>query len=220
MTTTIIIGANRGIGLGLAKALKAKGHEVYATCRESNAELDALGVHVVTGVDVSDDAVVSVLAEKLSHVNQIEWLVHVSGIWRKETIEDLNFKTMTEQWEVNTLGPLRTAEALLPKLNYGAKIGMLTSRMGSIADNGSGGRYGYRMSKAALNAGAKSLALDLQPKGVAVAILHPGLVATDMTDYDGISIEESVDGLIARMDELTVENSGTFWHANGEVLPW
>jgi NAD(P)-dependent dehydrogenase (short-subunit alcohol dehydrogenase family) len=94
--------------------------------------------------------------------------------------------------------------------------------MGSIADNTSGSSYGYRMSKVALSMAGKSLAHDLKLRGIAVAILHPGLVQTRMTGFTsgGITPEESVKGLLARIDELTLENTGTFWHANGEVLPW
>jgi NAD(P)-dependent dehydrogenase (short-subunit alcohol dehydrogenase family) len=220
MATTVVIGANKGIGLGLVSNLKLKGHDVYATCRHSSPELDSLNVNVIEGIDISNDAVVQTLEQKLSHVEHIDWLIHVSGIWRSESLDDLNFVTMTEQWEVNALGPLRSVSALLSKLKTGSKIAVLTSRMGSIEDNGSGGRYGYRMSKAALNAGAKSLAVDLEPKGIAVAILHPGFVATHMTDHKGIPVEESVNGLVARIDALTTNKTGTFWHMNGEVLPW
>jgi NAD(P)-dependent dehydrogenase (short-subunit alcohol dehydrogenase family) len=98
---------------------------------------------------------------------------------------------------------------------------MITSRMGSIGDNTSGSRYGYRMSKAALNAASKSLAEDLKPHGISVAILHPGLVATKMIGFNGdISAEVAAERLIQRIEELTPANTGTFWHANGEVLPW
>jgi NAD(P)-dependent dehydrogenase (short-subunit alcohol dehydrogenase family) len=96
----------------------------------------------------------------------------------------------------------------------------MTSRMGSIADNTSGGSYGYRMSKVALCMAGKSLAYDLLPQGIAVGILHPGLVQTRMTGFTGITAETAVRGLLARIDELTLDNSGTFWHSNGEVLPW
>ena len=98
----------------------------------------------------------------------------------------------------------------------------MTSRMGSIDDNGSGGSYGYRMSKVALNMAGKSLAIDLRPRGIAVALLHPGLVSTRMTGFStqGISPEESVRGLLARIDALSLETSGSFWHANGQLLPW
>jgi len=99
---------------------------------------------------------------------------------------------------------------------------LMTSRMGSIDDNSSGGSYGYRMSKVALNMAGKSLAIDLEPRGIAVAILHPGLVRTRMIQFNpnGISPEQAVKGLLARIDGLTMANSGSFWHANGELLPW
>jgi NAD(P)-dependent dehydrogenase (short-subunit alcohol dehydrogenase family) len=109
----------------------------------------------------------------------------------------------------------------MPLLSSGSKVAHITSRMGSIGDNTSGGMYGYRMSKAALNAAAKSMALDLAPQGVMVAVLHPGFVRTGMTGGNGlVDAPESAAGLIARIDGLTAENSGTFWHMNGDVLPW
>jgi len=105
-------------------------------------------------------------------------------------------------------------------LVQGSKIILMTSRMGSIDDNGSGSYYGYRMSKAALNMAGVNLAHDFRSKGIAVAILHPGMVATEMTGRHGIPVSESADGLIARIDELRLQDSGGFWHANGERLPW
>lgn len=124
--------------------------------------------------------------------------------------------------KINAIAPLRCVETLLPSLGDGAKVCLITSRMGSIGDNGSGGFYGYRMSKAALNAAGVSLARDLKPRGIAVAILHPGMVATDMTARfgGGIPPADSAKGLLARVDELNLDNTGTFWHMNGEVLPW
>jgi len=97
----------------------------------------------------------------------------------------------------------------------------MTSRMGSIEDNTSGGYYGYRMSKAALSMAGKSLAEDLKPHNIAVGILHPGMVRTRMTDFSGITAAESVQGLLQRIAELNLDNSGTFWHGvKGDVLPW
>ena len=120
------------------------------------------------------------------------------------------------------MAPLLLTRALLPQLRPGSKLALMTSRMGSIEDNSSGNSYGYRMSKAALNMAGKSLAIDLQPHGIAVAILHPGLVSTRMINFNpqGISPEQAVQGLLARIDALTLETSGSFWHANGELLPW
>ena len=145
----------------------------------------------------------------------------IAGILRGDSLEALDWDSVQEQIEVNALGPLRTVKALLPNLAQGAKLALITSRMGSIADNSSGGYYGYRMSKAALNAAGVSLARDLAPKKIAVAILHPGYVRTDMTGNHGnVTPEEAAKQLLARIDALTVQSSGTFWHANGEVLPW
>eukprot|EP00128_Syssomonas_multiformis_P008637 Colp12_sorted_trinity150504_noHs@25752 len=143
-----------------------------------------------------------------------------------EGVSDLTqtdgLERVRKQFEVNALAPLRVSSTLLPKLKKGSKVIMITSRMGSIADNTSGGMYGYRMSKAALNMGAVSLAHDVKPLGIAVAILHPGMVATDMTARwgGGIAPETSVKGLLSRCDQLTLESSGTFWHMDGQVLPW
>lgn len=133
----------------------------------------------------------------------------------------MNDGDLEEQFAVNAIAPLRVTRALLGNLTSGSKVALITSRMGSIADNDSGGYYGYRMSKAALNAAGKSLANDLQGPGIAVAILHPGMVATRMIGFNSdVSPAQAAAGIAARIDELTLENSGTFWHANGDVLPW
>ncbi|MAL84047.1 MAG: short-chain dehydrogenase, partial [Idiomarina sp.] len=125
------------------------------------------------------------------------------------------------QFEVNALAPLRVTEALLPNLKEGSKVAMITSRMGSIADNGSGSRYGYRMSKAALNAAGKSLSLDLKDQGISVVLLHPGFVQTDMVNHAGdIPAETAAERLIQRIDELSLDTTGQFFHSNGEGLPW
>jgi NAD(P)-dependent dehydrogenase (short-subunit alcohol dehydrogenase family) len=148
-------------------------------------------------------------------------LIANAGILREDALEDVDLAEAREQIEVNALSALRTVKALLPNLGKGSKIGLITSRMGSIADNSSGGYYGYRMSKAALNAAGVSLAHDLKPRGVAVAILHPGFVRTDMTDRQGmLEPSESARLLLQRLDQLTLATSGSFWHANGERLPW
>lgn len=220
MGQTLVTGANRGIGLELCKQLKARGAEVIAVCRKSTPELEALGVRIEAGVDVSDAGSVRELATRLKGVN-LDLLINNAGILRGENFDSLDFDGIAEQFEVNALGPLRVTAALAPLLGKDAKVAIITSRMGSIADNGSGGYYGYRMSKAAVNAAGVSLAHDLKSRGVAVALLHPGMVATEMTGKHGIPAEDSVRGLLARIDELTLENSGKFFHAGtGEELPW
>lgn len=220
MSTALITGANRGIGLELARQLADKGWEVVGACREGSAELGALGVRVESGVDVTSDEAVAGLAGRLEGV-KLDLLINNAGLLTRESLEDLDFDRMRRQFEVNALGPLRVTHALLGNLARRAKLILITSRMGSIGDNTSGGRYGYRMSKAALNIAGVSLARDLKERDIAVAILHPGFVRTGMTGHEGlIDPPEAASGLIQRIEELTLEQSGGFWHQNGERLPW
>lgn len=215
----LITGANRGIGLELCRQLLARGDEVIAVCRRVSDELMALNLRVIEGVDVSSDESIRGLQNE-SGLEGLDWLINNAGILSVENLDSLDFAAMERQFRVNALGPLRVTAALLPKLGAGAKIGIITSRMGSVEDNTSGGYYGYRMSKAAVNMAGMSLARDLQQSGVAVALLHPGMVATEMTGGRGISPEQSVSGLIQRMDALNMAQTGNFWHAEGEQLPW
>ncbi len=221
MATYLITGANRGIGYEYCRQLDRRGDTVIAVCRTPSPELQALGVRIESGVDLTCGRAVADLAGRLEGV-AIDVLVNNAGLLKRITLEDLDFDSIREQFEINALGPLRLTRVLLSFLGEGAKVILMTSRMGSIADNTSGGSYGYRMSKVALCMAGKSLAIDLAPRGIAVGILHPGLVRTRMTAFNpkGISPEESVRGLLARIDGLTLETSGTFWHANGEILPW
>jgi NAD(P)-dependent dehydrogenase (short-subunit alcohol dehydrogenase family) len=220
MARALITGANRGIGLSLAGRLAARGDQVVAVCRQSSPELAALKVQVESGVDVTSDAAVAALARKIGAAS-LDLLILNAGILRHDDLKNVDLEEVRSQIEVNAIAPLRITQALLPALRPGAKIAVITSRMGSMGDNGSGGYYGYRMSKAAVNAMAMSLSRDLRPTQVAVAILHPGMVSTDMTGHRGnLPPDESARMLIERIDELNLENSGTFWHANGQVLPW
>jgi NAD(P)-dependent dehydrogenase (short-subunit alcohol dehydrogenase family) len=219
----LVVGANRGIGLALCRGLAARGRRVIAACRHSSPALDAehvRGMQIETEVDVTSESSVAALARRLEGT-AIDELVCSAGILRGDDLDDLAMDDVRAQIEVNAIGPLRVVKALRARLAPGSKIALVTSRMGSIADNGSGGSYGYRMSKAALNAAGVSLARDLADAGVAVAILHPGYVRTEMTGGHGnVDPETSARQLIDRIDALTPVTSGTFWHANGEVLPW
>jgi NAD(P)-dependent dehydrogenase (short-subunit alcohol dehydrogenase family) len=221
MATYLVTGTNRGIGYEYCRQLQVRGDNVIAVCRSASEELKQLGVRVEEGIDITSDASVTDLRDRLGETT-IDVLINNAGILKEDSLEDLDFESIREQFEVNALGPLRVTHALLPLLKAGSKIVLMTSRMGSIEDNTSGSYYGYRMSKVALSMAGKSLAHDLKPRGIAVAILHPGLVQTRMTDFtsEGITPEESVKGLLAQIDKLTLENTGTFGHANGEVLPW
>lgn len=220
MANVLITGANRGIGLELSRQLATRGDSVIAACRRCSPALETLGVHVIEGIDVTSDESVAELARRLSGTD-LDILINNAGILTSESLDDLDFDRMRRQFEVNSLGPLRVTAALRSCFGAGSKVAIITSRMGSIGDNTSGGRYGYRMSKAAVNIAGKSLAEDLKGDGIAVAILHPGFVRTEMTGQQGlIDPPESAAGLIARIDDLTVATSGGFWHANGEILPW
>jgi NAD(P)-dependent dehydrogenase (short-subunit alcohol dehydrogenase family) len=220
MATVVVTGANRGIGLALCRRFVRKGDSIIGVCRHSSPELEALGGRVEAGVDVTSAEAVAGLAKRLAGTT-IDVLVLNAGILRGDELASAAWDEVRTQIEVNAIAPMRVAQALRPLLRSGSKIAAITSRMGSIADNGSGGYYGYRMSKAALNAGAVSLAKDLRVDNIAVAILHPGFVRTDMTSQQGnISPDDSARLLVERIDQLDINNTGTFWHANGEVLPW
>jgi NAD(P)-dependent dehydrogenase (short-subunit alcohol dehydrogenase family) len=220
MANILITGANRGIGLELARLLHERGEHVIATCRDSSPELDALGVHVATEVDVRDDESLTQLDRQLGDLS-LDVLINNAGVLARTTLEAPHFDAIRLQFEINAMGPLRVVCALRDRLRSGSKIAIVSSRMGSLTDNTSGGSYGYRMSKAAANMAGVSLAHDLRPAGVAVTLLHPGWVQTDMTDGHGDTLpKDAARGLIARIDELTLATTGGFWHYNGERLPW
>lgn len=215
----LITGANRGIGLELCRQYLERGEDIIATCRKSTPELSALDLRVIENVDVGSTSSVGRLAEELAEV-RLDLLVNNAGILEADSLDSFDEDALRRQFEVNSLGPLRVTRALLPNLGKGTKVGIVTSLMGSMTDNGSGGYYGYRMSKAAVNAAGVSLARDLQERGIPVVLLHPGMVATEMTGGRGITAEESVRGLLARIDELGMERTGTFWHQDGRQLDW
>jgi NAD(P)-dependent dehydrogenase (short-subunit alcohol dehydrogenase family) len=220
MARVVITGANRGIGLALTRECVQRGDEVIAACRNSSAELAALGVAVVAGVDVATEAGAGALARALAG-RPVDILINNAGVHRADGLGRLDFDRIRAQFETNALGPLRITEALLPNLKQGAKVAIITSRSGSIGDNGSSGNYGYRMSKAAVNMAGVNLALDLKGRGIAVAILHPGMVRTAMgASPQAVEPADAARRLMARIDELTLEGSGRFLHAEGYALPW
>jgi len=220
MQHVVITGANRGIGLELARHYQAEGWQVTGVCRETSAELEGCATQVIKGIDVTrEESIVRLVATLQGQA--IDLLINNAGILHDDTLGSLDIDSLRLQMEVNAFAPLRICEALLPNLQAGGKIANITSRMGSIGDNDSGGRYGYRASKAAFNAFGRSLAIDLKKRGIAVAQLHPGFVKTRMVNFGGlITPEESAAGLAARIAALNLENSGSFWHCNGEELPW
>ncbi len=220
MATVLISGANRGIGLALAALYRHRGDRVIALCRDSIGGLDALDVEVHRDCDVTDIDALQRLAARLDG-QPIDLLIANAGIMIYEGLDDLDREHCLRQYEVNALGPVWLTRAFLPKLREGSKVGIVSSRVGSLADNQSGGNYGYRMSKAAVNMAGVNLAHDLKPHGVAVALLHPGYVKTDMVNMGGeVEPEVAAAGLADRLDALDLSSTGTFWHAQGQVLPW
>jgi NAD(P)-dependent dehydrogenase (short-subunit alcohol dehydrogenase family) len=221
MSNFLVTGANRGIGVEYCRQLQARGDQVIAVCRTPTPELESLGLRVLAGIELTDEADLAALVEQLEGL-PLRGAILNAGILENTRLDNLDADSLRRQFEVNALAPLRLVHALIPNLEQGSKLALMSSRMGSIDDNSSGGSYGYRMSKVALNMAGKSLAIDLRPRGIAVAILHPGLVRTGMVNFNpqGISPEQAVKDLLARIDALTLETSGGFWHANGELLPW
>ncbi len=222
MKTALVTGANRGIGLELVRQLKAKGFELIAVCRDSSSELDAESMRVESGIDVTRREDLTELKRRLGDT-QLDLLVNNAGLLRGSSLAGIEdeLDDWRAQFEVNSLAPIRVTSALANNLASGAKVVVITSRMGSIADNTSGGQMAYRMSKAAVNAATVSLAHDLKERGIAVGLLHPGYVRTGMTGNTGhIDPHEAAAGLIARIEELNLETTGSFHHANGEALPW
>ncbi|MEM7431808.1 MAG: SDR family oxidoreductase [Pseudomonadota bacterium] len=220
MATVVVTGCNRGIGLELAKQLTERGDEVVAVCRTPSDEIKAVAAAVVEGIDVSDGESMAPLKAQLGD-RTIDVLVNNAGILRHDTFGEMDYDGMVEHFRVNTLGPLRVTEALADNLISGSKVVIITSRVGSIADNTSGGMYGYRASKTAVNQVGMNLAHELEPRGIAVALLHPGYVMTDMTGGRGnTDVTGSAKGLINRIDALNMSHTGVFWHAEGQQLPW
>ena len=226
MPTTLITGAGRGLGLEFARQFADDGWTVLAGVREP-ASADDLrridGDVSPVPLDVADPASVAILGERLSGV-PIDLLINNAGIYgpREMTLGTFDYDAWREVFEVNTLAPMRVAEAFIEHIraSEGRKIVTVSSKMGSIADS-SGGSYIYRSSKAAVNAAMKSLALDLQPEGFTIVVVHPGWVRTDMGGPSAlIDAVESVTGLKTVIDGLTPTDSGGFFNYDGTTIPW
>ena len=222
MGTFLVTGADRGIGQAVCVRLQSRGERVIAACLGDSPFLERIGVQVERNIDVTSDAAVTGLAIRLQGT-PLDVLLSNAGVLRDGGLGELDFGDLRRQFEINALGPLRVTEALLPCLRAGSKVAIITSRVGSLTDNSSGGLYGYRMSKAAANMAGVSLAHDLKERGIAVILLHPGMVRTELTKGmvgEFIEPEEAARGLLTRIDELTLETTGSFRHANGDFLPW
>ena len=226
MPTVLITGANRGIGLEFARQYAEAGYRVHAACRAPGSAdaLASLGERVTLhALDVTDHAGIEALAAGLEN-EAIDIVINNAGIYGKaQEFGKIDYASWQEVMRVNTLAPLKMAECFLPHLEAGKMktIASLTSRMGSIADNSAGGVYIYRSSKAALNAAARSLALDLAPRGITVIVFHPGWVKTDMGGPGAlIDAETSVAGMRAVIEGAGPKDSGRFFAYDGAEVPW
>lgn len=226
MTTVVITGANRGIGLSLVNHYLAKNYQVHATYRsQSHAselfKLERPNLHCHQ-LDVTNYARYETLASQLP---EIDILINNAGYYGPKGY--VFGETDIEEWrkalEINTIAPMKLVEALYPNLKRGSlkKIACISSKMGSMGDNTSGGSYIYRSSKAALNSIVKSLSNDLASQDFTVLALHPGWVLTDMGGPNAlINTDTSATGLIEVIDSATTDHSGEFINYDGSPLPW
>lgn len=227
----VVTGANRGIGLEFVRQYLARGDDVVAACRDPR-RAEALSALVAASqpraraaaCDVASDASVSAFASSLGDAT-VDVLVNNAGVgggW--ESLDGVTTEVALDTYNVNALGPVRVTRALLPHLarSSAPRVAHISSGMGSIGDNGSGGAYAYRMSKAALNMAARSLAVDLRPRRVISVAINPGWVRTDMGGGNApVDVRDSVAAMIARFDALTLDDSGRFldWK-RPEGFPW
>jgi NAD(P)-dependent dehydrogenase (short-subunit alcohol dehydrogenase family) len=231
VNTVLVTGANRGLGLEFVRQYAADGWQVLAACRDpaSARELQQLaagsgGRIEVVALDVSDPASVRAAAQALSGT-PIDLLINNAGVGspRGQKLGALDYAAWARVLDVNTLGPMRVTEAFLPHLAAGGgkKVVTITSGMGSIADNTSGGSYAYRSSKAAVNMVVKSLSIDLAPRGITCVVMNPGWVRTDMGGPGGkISPAESIAAMRRVIAKLTPADSGKFFNYDGGQYPW
>jgi len=228
METVLITGANRGLGLTFVNAYLKRGAKVHAVCRDPS-RVDALSALLpndqlqIHTCDVGDETQIIALKEQLAD-NPIDILINNAGIYGNDQqyINNLSLTTLQQVFNINAFAPALFAHHFISNLRAGQRklLVNITSRMGSIADNESGGKYAYRGSKAALNCIMHSLAQDVEPDGVRVLLLHPGWVKTDMGGENALlNSDESIEGMLKIIDDKASQ-SGGFYHSNGEVLPW
>lgn len=227
--TVLITGANRGLGLEFAKQYAADGWQVIACCREpkSAKKLNTLAtMHpnniIVYALDVANFIQIDAVAAQLKG-KKIDVLLNNAGIYPESGSDGMNYDNWAQAFKVNTMAPYKMVEAFVKNIAASElkKIVVLSSKMGSMSDNTSGGSYLYRTSKAAANMVMKSLSLDLKSQGIACGILHPGWVQTDMGGPNGlINTQQSVSGLRQVIAELSLNNCGRFIAYDGKEIAW
>ncbi|KAK3046761.1 hypothetical protein LTR09_011786 [Extremus antarcticus] len=228
MPTAVVTGANSGIGNAFAQILIDEGYDVHAADREAGPPLQALQcrLHVL---DVSSPESISAFAAQLQD-KPVDVLLNVAGVMaprEQDALETVNINVLEKIFAVNTYGPLLLTQALLPNLlaTSGSRVGIVSSRVGSIGDNSTGGTYAYRASKAAVNSIGKSMAMELKDKGVVVSLLHPGFVKSNLTTGsephpESVMPDEAASKLWKVMMSKGIEETGMFWHREGYELPW
>ena len=219
MTHTLITGAESGLGLALIRVFIAAGSTVTALCRKTSPALDALSPDIHQGVDVTDAFAVGAAAAQIGD-KTIDVLINNAGIMIEDNIDSIDIDDIRAQFEVNALGPLSVALAFRRHFRRGSKVVNISSRLGSMADNGSGDDYGYRISKAAQNMLTSNLSIDLARENVIVAGLHPGIVATSMNGGKGSPADEVAGDLKAVIDKLDASRNGRFIDRFGNEIPW
>ena len=226
MPTVLVTGANRGLGLEFARQYRADGWDVVAGCRDPGAagdlkDIDGVQVHAV---DVADDGSVEAFGRGVGD-RPLDVVIANAGVYggpRQSRLADVDYAEWLRTLNVNTLGPVRIAAAFAANLKAArGKLVAITSQMGSIEDNGSGGFFAYRSSKSGLNGAYKSVALELKGDGVTTVMMHPGWVQTDMGGKNApVTPEQSIRGMRQVIDGLTPEDAGTFRVFDGKSLPW
>jgi NAD(P)-dependent dehydrogenase (short-subunit alcohol dehydrogenase family) len=232
MNTVLLTGANRGIGLEFCRQYAADGWRVLA-CSRDPKKSDALNelaaqypeLIKIHALDVADHAQIEQLAQKLAG-ESIDLLINNAGIYPdadNKGFGHTDYQEWMRAFRINTMAPLKMAETFAPQIARSKQktIVTITSKMGSIADNGGGGSYLYRSSKAAVNMVVKSLSIDLKPVGVTAVVFHPGWVKTDMGGPNAmITAEQSVSGIRQVISRLTIADSGKFFGYDGQLIPW
>ena len=228
MHQVLVTGANRGLGLEFSKQYAADGWNVLACCRHPQSALDLQSLAAahsnvkIHTLDVADFAQIDALALQLKD-ESIDVLINNAGVYPHSSFGDTNYDDWANGFKVNSMAPLKMAEAFVQHLTRGQlkKIATLTSKMGSIEDNTSGESYSYRASKTAVNMVMKSLSIDLKPYGISVITLHPGWVQTDMGGSNAlISAQTSVSGLRKVIENLSLDTTGKFIAYDGKAMPW
>lgn len=223
MARVLITGCNRGIGLALLNSCLARDHHVYALCRDTSNLPQHDALTAFEDIDVTSLLDLQTVADEVGDAPPDMVFSNAGTLSRQmlSLIDEEAIMAIQRQFDVNAVSQIRLASAFAPIMKPGSKLGIVSSRMGSVEDNTSGGHYGYRMSKAAANIAGKSLSVDLKDQGIAVYLLHPGYVQTDMTKHQGELLpKQTATMMLDLVESFDMTQTGQFWHVKGEQLPW